>query len=416
MAAPPRVVITGMGMVTPLGAEIDTVWQNLIAGKSGIAPITFFDATDFSTRFAGEVKNFDASGYLERKDSRWMDRFTQLTVVAGDKALVDAGLTPQTFPVDPERIGVVIGSGQGGLEVIQDGVTALVQRGPRRVSPFFVPGSIVNMASGALSIRYGTLGANHCVVSACATGVGAIGDGYHMIRRGDADMAIVGGVEAAITGIGMAGFCSARAMSARNDDPEHASRPFDADRDGFVMAEGAAVLILETLEGALNRGARIWAEIGGVGLASDAYHITNTHPEGRGAIGAMRNAIRAAHATPDQVGYINAHATSTEIGDAGEAKAINTFVGGRRVPVSSTKSMTGHMLGAAGAAEAAFTVLALHHQILPPTINQFRRDPNIDLDTVPNEARHHSFDLALSNAFGFGGSNASIALRRWQGV
>ncbi len=409
-----RVVVTGMGLVTPIGNTVEENWQAILSGRSGIGPITRFNPKRFPTHFAGEVKNFDASKFLDGKELRRNDRYVHYAVAAADQALADAGLEPSELP--HERTGVIIGSGMGGLESFEQNARILFERGPRRVSPFFVPLVIANIASGVLSIRYGTRGPNYATVSACATGAHAIGDGFDLIRLGHADVMIVGGAEATITEIGLAGFNAARALSTRNDEPERASRPFDAERDGFVMAEGAGVLVLERLEHAQARGARIWAEVLGIGMSSDAFHVTAPPEDGGGAARAMRNLLSQAQLSPQDVDYINAHATSTPQGDVAEAAAIKEVFGERAgsIPVSSTKSMTGHLLGAAGVVELAYTILALHHQILPPTINYQHPDPACDLDCVPNEPRPARIRVAISNAFGFGGTNASLAVARFE--
>ena len=409
-----RVVVTGMGLLTPIGNTVEENWQAILAGRSGIGPITRFDPGPYATRFAGEIKNFDVSRFLDSKEVRRNDRYVHYAVAAADEALADAALEPSTLPL--ERTGIIIGSGMGGLESFEHNVRALFERGPRRVSPYFVPLVIANIASGVLSIRYGTRGPNYATVSACATGAHAIGDGFDLIRMGRADVMVVGGAEAALTEIGLAGFNAARALSTRNDAPEKASRPFDAERDGFVMAEGAGVLILESLEHARARGARIRAELLGIGMSSDAFHITAPPKDGAGAALALRSLLKEAGLQPGDVGYVNAHATSTPPGDVAEVAAIKAVFGdhANNLPVSSTKSITGHLLGAAGAVEAAYTVLALSHQILPPTINYEHPDPDCDVDCVPNEPRPATFRVAISNAFGFGGTNAAVAFQRFE--
>lgn len=409
-----RVVITGMGLVTPIGNTVEENWQAILAGRSGIGPITRFDPAPFATRFAGEVKNFDVTQFLDSKEVRRNDRYVHYAVAAADEALASAGFEASELPA--ERTGIIIGSGMGGLESFEVNTRALFERGPRRVSPYFVPLVIANIASGVLSIRYGTRGPNYSTVSACATGAHAIGDGLDLIRLGRVDVMIVGGAEAALTQIGLAGFNAARALSTRNDAPEQASRPFDAERDGFVMAEGAGVLVLERLEHARARGARIWAELLGIGMSSDAFHITAPPEDGGGAALALRNLLDEAQLSPSDVGYINAHATSTPQGDIAEVAAIKSVFGehANALPISSTKSMTGHLLGAAGAVEAAYTILALHHQILPPTINYQHPDPACAVDCVPNEPRPATFRVAVSNAFGFGGTNAALAFSRFE--
>jgi 3-oxoacyl-[acyl-carrier-protein] synthase II len=403
-----------MGLVTPIGNTVEENWQAILAGRSGIGPITRFDPAPFATRFAGEVKNFDVTQFLDSKEVRRNDRYVHYAVAAADEALASAGFEASELPA--ERTGIIIGSGMGGLESFEVNTRALFERGPRRVSPYFVPLVIANIASGVLSIRYGTRGPNYSTVSACATGAHAIGDGLDLIRLGRVDVMIVGGAEAALTQIGLAGFNAARALSTRNDAPEQASRPFDAERDGFVMAEGAGVLVLERLEHARARGARIWAELLGIGMSSDAFHITAPPEDGGGAALALRNLLDEAQLSPSDVGYINAHATSTPQGDIAEVAAIKSVFGehANALPISSTKSMTGHLLGAAGAVEAAYTILALHHQILPPTINYQHPDPACAVDCVPNEPRPATFRVAVSNAFGFGGTNAALAFSRFE--
>jgi len=409
-----RVVITGIGLVTPLGLTIEENWQALMAGRSGIAPITRFDASHLPTQFAGEVKNFDPVEYMDVKEVRHYDRYLHLAVAAADKALADAGLQPKDLP--HETTGILIGSGMGGMETFVENTLALRDKGPRRVSPFFVPAIISNMAPGLLTIRYGTRGPNYAITSACATGAHSLGESLEMIRRGTAEVMIAGGSEAAIIELGVAGFAAARALSRRNDEPQRASRPYDVDRDGFVMAEGAGVLILESAEHAQARSARIWAEIAGSGYSSDASHPTAPPADGAGAALAMRLALRDAGLRREDIGYINAHATSTPLGDRAEAAAIRSVFGEhtKNVAVSSTKSMTGHLLGAAGAVEAAYTALAIHHQRLPPTINLDQVEPECELNHVANTARAATLKYALSNAFGFGGTNAALVIGRYE--
>lgn len=407
-----RVVITGMGVVTSLGLGIEPFWQNLLVGKSGIGPITSFDASAFTTRFAAEVHDFNPEEFMERKEARRMDRFVQFSVAATRMAMEDAcfNITPE----NAERVGVLIGSGIGGILTIEEQFRIMLEKGPDRISPFFIPMLISDMASGQVSILFGAKGPNSTVVTACATGTHAIGDAFHIIRRGDADAMIAGGAEAAISPLGLGGFCAARALSTRNDDPEHASRPFDADRDGFVMAEGAGVLILESLACARQRNARIYAEVIGYGLSGDAFHITAPAPEGEGAARAMRMALCHARIKPEEVDYINAHGTSTIPNDRLETAAIKSVFGeaAYRVAISSTKSMTGHLLGAAGAVEAAICALAIKHQIVPPTINYVTPDPECDLDYTPNKPCPRRIRVAMSNSFGFGGHNATVILRQ----
>lgn len=411
---PVRVVVTGMGLVTPLGNTVEENWDAILGCRSGISLISRFDPSIFPTHIAGEVKNFDPAHYMDGKEIRRNDRYVHYAIAASDQALADAGLEPAA--ISSERSGVIIGSGMGGLESLEANARLLFERGPRKVSPYFVPLVIANIAAGVLSIRYGIRGPNYATVSACATGAHAIAAGCDQIRVGRADLMVVGGAEATITEIALAGFTAARALSTRNDAPEQACRPFDKERDGFVMSEGAGVLILEPLDRALARGARIWAEILGVGMSSDAFHITAPAEDGSGAALAMRNAVKEAGLEPTDIGYINAHATSTPLGDPAEVAAIKSVFGehAKKLPVSSTKSQTGHLLGAAGAVETAYTILALYHQILPPTINYQHPDPRCDLDCVPNEPRPATFRYALSNAFGFGGTNASVAVARYE--
>ena len=406
-----RVVITGLGLVTPLGIGVEETWSGLCAGRSGIGPITRFDTTGFPVTIAGEVKGFDPARYVDKKDVKKMDTFIHYACAAGLMALDDAGLRVE--PANAERIGVYIGSGIGGLRAIEEWHEVLRQKGPTRITPFFIPMTIINMASGQLAIQIGAKGPNSAAVTACATGNHCIGDAFRIIQRGDADAMIAGGTEAAITPLAVAGFAASRALSARNDAPERASRPFDRDRDGFVIGEGAGVVVLEALESARRRDAKIYAEIVGYGASADAYHITAPPEDGEGAVRCMRAALVDGGAKPDDVGYINAHATST-MADAIETRAIKTVFGpSPKAVVSSTKSMTGHLLGAAGGIEAVFAVLAIHREILPPTINLDHPDPACDLDYIPNTARRARVDLALSNSFGFGGVNACLLFRRY---
>lgn len=400
-------------MISPLGLTTAENWENAVAGKSGISPITLFDATGYKTNFAGEVKNFDPTKFIEKKEIKKMDRFIQFAIAAADEAVADSGL--QITPENADRVGVVVGSGMGGLDTLGNYVLVCDQKGPDRVSPFFIPGCVINLAPGQISIRTGAAGPNFSPVSACATGTHAIGEAYHIIKRGEADAIISGGAEATITPVAVAGFVNLTALSSRNDAPEKASRPFDADRDGFVMGEGAGILVLEELEHALARGAKIYAEVIGFGMNSDAYHITSPLPDGSGAARCMELAIQSAGLAVTDVDYINAHGTSTPVNDAMETKAIKKLFGehAAKVLVSSTKSMTGHMLGAAGGVEAAFTALALHHQIVPPTINLENPDPECDLDYVANEARQAPIEVGISNSFGFGSTNACVALKRY---
>jgi 3-oxoacyl-[acyl-carrier-protein] synthase II len=410
-----RVVITGMGMITPIGSELNTFWENIIAGKSGIGPITRFDAGEYASQIAAEVKNFNPEEYMDKKEARRMDRFVQLAVAAASNALKDAKLNVRE-DVNPERVGVYVGSGIGGLETWEEQTKVLYNKGPRRLSPFFIPMMIANMASGMVSIMSGAKGPNSAAISACATSTHAIGDASRLIQRGDADIMICGGAEATITPIGVGGFCAMRAMSTRNDQPEKASRPFDLDRDGFVMGEGSGILVLESLEHALKRGAHIYGEVIGYGMSGDAHHISDPSPEGEGAARCMNIALKDAGIEPNEVGYINAHGTSTPVGDEHETQAIKKVYGDHayKLAVSSTKSMTGHLLGAAGAVEAIVCALALERQTLPPTINYETPDPDCDLDYVPNESRKANFRVAMSNSFGFGGHNATVVLKKYE--
>nr|BCX00390.1 MAG: 3-oxoacyl-[acyl-carrier-protein] synthase 2 [Bacteroidota bacterium] len=407
-----RIVVTGMGLISPVGHSVAESWKAILEGRSGIGPITYFDPSPYPTRVAGEVKHFDPSRVLDPKTARRYDRFLHFLLVAAREALEQSGLLeyPELF----EETGVLIGSGIGGIRNIEETVLLLHEKGLKYVSPFFVPGSIINMASGLLSIEYGFKGPNLSVVSACSTGNHTIGEGYHMLQRGDARVMIVGGTEASITPLGLAGFCAARALSTLNEPPEAASRPFDRSRDGFVMGEGAGVLVLEPLDQALARGARPLAEIVGYGMSADAYHITAPHPAGEGAYRSMKRALEHAGIPPAEVGYINAHATGTPVGDIIEVEAIVRLFGQNAPPTSSTKSAVGHLLGAAGAIEAIFTIQALRDQMLPPTINFREPEPNDPLDHVP-VARPAVFEYALSNAFGFGGTNTTVVFRRYEG-
>lgn len=408
-----RVVVTGMGAVTPLGNDVETFWTNLKAGKSGITPIDSFDVTDFSAKIAGQVRNFDVGEYMDAKEARRFDRFAQFAVGAAVSAMKDSGLT--ITPENATNVGVYIGSGIGGIHTLLDNYQILKTREPRRVSPFVVPMMIPNIGSGQVAILLGAKGPNSTPVTACATGTNAIGDAYRVIERGEADVMIAGGAEAAITDLALSGFGNMKALSTRNDEPERASRPFDADRDGFVMAEGAGILVLESLEHAQARNAKIYAEIVGYGMSADAHHITAPAPGGEGAYEAMRRAVADAGITPAQIEYINAHGTSTDIGDRGETLAIKRLFGddAYRIAVSSNKSMLGHMLGAAGGVEAIASIMTLREGILPPTINYETPDPDCDLDYVPNEAREAEVNYVLSNSFGFGGHNACIVLKKF---
>ena len=406
-----RVAVTGMGIVCPVGVGVDVAWDALLAGRSGIRTLTAFDTTGYSVHFGGYIDDFDPSAVLDAKESRRMSRFQQFAMVAAAEAMDDAGLNV-VDPAESERYGVIVGSGIGGLGLMEEQVRVLHERGPSRVSPTLVPGMIVDLAAGHISIRYGLRGINYAPVSACATGNHSIGEAFEAIRRDTADVVLAGGFDAGITPLGLAGFCAARALSTRNDDPRTASRPFDAGRDGFVMGEGGAVLVLEDWDHAVARGASIRAEVVGYGATADAYHITAPHPDGDGAKRALRLAMRQAGVTARDVGYINAHGTSTQLGDAAETGAIKEVFGSDVPPVSSTKSMTGHLLGGAAAIEAVACVRALQTGILPPTINLTDPDPACDLDYVANVARKTDPDIAMSNSFGFGGHNATIVLAR----
>ncbi|TJY43222.1 beta-ketoacyl-[acyl-carrier-protein] synthase II [Cohnella pontilimi] len=409
-----RVVVTGMGVVTSLGSDIPAFWNNLLAGKSGISRIEAFDTSDYTTKIAAEIKNFNPEQFgLDKKISRKMDRFVQFGAAASLMALQDSGLKLGEN-ADPERVGVIVGSGIGGLGTWEEQHTILMEKGPRRVSPFFIPMMIANMASGQVSMLTGAKGPNTTAVTACATGTHSIGDSFKMIQRGDADAMICGGAEATIRPIGLAGFCSMRAMSTRNDEPEKASRPFDIDRDGFVMGEGSGVLILESLEHAQKRGAHIYAEVIGYGMSGDAYDMVEPDPDG--AARSMARAIKDAGIAPEEIEYINAHGTSTPVGDKSETMAIKTTFGGHayKLAVSSTKSMTGHLLGAAGGIESVILALSLQNGEIPPTINLDNQDPELDLDYVPNKARKAGIRTALSNSFGFGGHNATIIMRKYE--
>ena len=410
-----RVVVTGVGLVCGCGIGTDEVWRNLLAGKSGVGPITHFDATAFDCRIAGEVRNFDPLNWVEKKEVKKMGRFIQLALAASDFAMRMSTLeiTPELAPA----AGVYIGSGIGGFDVIEREHTKYMQGGPGKISPFFIPASIVNLASGHVSIRYGAKGPNSATATACSAGAHAIGDAYKIIQRSDAEVMIAGGAEAAITPMSVGGFAAMRALSTRNDEPERASRPFDAQRDGFVIGEGAGVLILESLDLARRRGAKILAEIVGYGMSGDAYHITQPAEGGDGGYRVTLAALKDGNISPSEVSYVNAHGTSTPIGDAIETTALTRVFGenAKKVPISSTKSMTGHLLGGAGGLEAGISVLALRDQILPPTINYENPDPVCDLDYVPNHARKAEAVYALSNSFGFGGTNASLLFKRWDG-
>lgn len=406
-----RVVVTGIGVISPVGIGIEAFWQSLINGKSGLGPVTQFDASQLATRIAGEVKDFDPLQYLDKKEARRMDRYTQFALSAAKMAVEDAAL--DLDKLDRLRVGVVLGTGIGGTKTFEDQHQVLLERGPNRVSPFFVPMMIANIAAGQISIMLDAHGPNYTVVSACASATNAIGEAFKVIQRGDADVVITGGTEAAVTATSMAGFCAMKAMSTRNDDPQGASRPFDKDRDGFVLSEGAGILVLESLEHAQARGAKIYGEMAGYGCTADAYHITAPAPDGTHAARAMALALKDGDLETEEVDYINAHGTSTDLNDKLETMAIKQVFGKRagQIPISSTKSMTGHLLGAAGAIEAIICLLTINRGIIPPTINYETPDPECDLDYVPNQARQAQVKVALSNSFGFGGHNATIVVK-----
>lgn len=405
-----RVVVTGLGVVSPVGIGVDTAWANIVAGKSGITRITKFDPSNFSSQIAGEVKDFDVSQYLPAKEARRMDTFIQYGLAAAIEAVKDSGI--EATEENAERIGVSIGSGIGGLGLIEETNDTYDEGGPRKVSPFFIPGTIINMISGNLSIMFGFKGPNVSIVTACTTGTHSIGDAARMIEYGDADAMVAGGAEAAITELSVAGFASARALSSRNDDPATASRPWDKDRDGFVIGEGAGVMVLEEYEFAKKRGAKIYAELVGYGMSADAYHMTAPNMDGPRR--SMRNALNNAGVNPDEVQFVNAHGTSTPLGDANETNAIKAAFGdhAKNIVVNSTKSMTGHLLGGAGGLESVFTVLSIHNQISPPTINIFNQDPECDMDFCANTARDMKIEVALKNNFGFGGTNGSLVFKK----
>jgi len=407
-----RVVITGLGAVTPLGNTVADTWKGLCEGRSGIAPITHFDVSAFSTRFGGSIRDFDVTAYIPAKEARRIDQFLHYGVAAGIQAVRDAGLAEAGY--DPLRVGVAAGSGIGGITSIEDALRTIDSVGPRKISPFFVPGSIINMIAGTLSILFNFQGPNIAITTACTTGTHNIGIAARMIAFGDADAMVVGGAEMATSPVGLGGFCAARALSTRNDDPQTASRPWDADRDGFVLSDGAGLLVLEEYEAARRRGANIYAELCGFGMSGDAHHITSPPEDGRGAAACMQNALRDAGIGIDAVQYINAHGTSTPAGDLAETLAIRRVFGSHadRIAVSSTKSMVGHLLGASGAVEAIFSVLSLRDQIAPPTINLHKPGPGCDLDYVPNTARQWPMQVVVSNSFGFGGTNGSLVFRR----
>ena len=407
-----RVVVTGLGVLSPVGNDYASTWQNIVNGQSGIGPITVFDASEYTTHFAGEVKDFNVEDYIAKKETKKMDKFIQFGIAAGKQALADSGLA--ITEKNAARVGVAIGSGIGGLSLIEENHTKLLNSGPKRISPFFVPATITNMISGFLSIMEGLKGPNLNIVTACTTGVHNIGVAARIIAYGDADAMLAGGAEASICPLGLGGFAAARALSTRNDAPEIASRPWDKDRDGFVMGEGAGVVMLEEYESAKARGAKIYAELVGFGMSGDAYHMTSPPENGEGAAAAMQNALNDASINARQVGYINAHGTSTPAGDIAEVAAVKSIFQGyaKKVPVSSTKSMTGHLLGAAGAVEAIFTILALRDQVAPPTINLDNPGEGCDLDFVPHETRSVNMEYALCNSYGFGGTNGSLLFKK----
>ncbi|MBW9256751.1 MAG: beta-ketoacyl-ACP synthase II [Candidatus Thiodiazotropha sp. (ex. Lucinisca nassula)] len=407
-----RVVVTGLGMVAPVGLDVASSWENIQAGQSGIQPITHFDVESFSTQFGGPIYGFEVTDYIPKKEAKKMDKFIHYGVAAGIQAINDSGL--EVTEENADRIGVLIGSGIGGITGIENSYQSYLDGGPRKISPFFVPSSIINMVSGNLSIMYGLKGPNYSIVSACSSGAHSIAEAAMMIRFGRTDVMIAGGAEMATSPVGLGGFAAARALSRRNDDPQAASRPWDKDRDGFVLSDGAGVVVLEEYEQAKARGAKIYAELVGVGMNSDAYHMTAPSKDGSGAAQCMEMALKDAGINLEEVDYINAHGTSTPAGDVAETLAVKRAFGdhAHKLCVSSTKSMTGHMLGAAGGAEAVFTILALHNQVVPPTINLENQDPDCDLDYVPNTAREMKLDVVISNSFGFGGTNGTLAFRR----
>ena len=409
-----RVVVTGLGMVTPLGIGVEKTWEAICRGESGIGNITRFDASDFPTKIAGEVKDFNPSDYIDKKEIKKMDIFIHYALAGAIMAVDDSGL--KITDENADMVGVLVGAGLGGLPSIEKYYDIYLKEGVRRISPFFIPMLIANLASGQISIRFGAKGPNSCVVTACATGTNAIGDAYKIIQRGDADVMIAGGTESVITPLGIGGFCAARALSTRNDEPKRASRPFDKNRDGFVMGEGSGILILEEMESALKREAKIYCEVVGYGMSADAFHITSPPPGGEGAVRCMKMALKSGGISPTEVDYINAHATST-FADSLETQAIKTVFNEHayKLSVSSTKSMTGHLLGAAGGVEAIFSILAIERGTIPPTINYETKDPECDLDYVPNTARKSDVNVAMSNSFGFGGTNATVIFKKYKG-
>ena len=407
-----RVVVTGLGVISPVGIDVPSAWDAIINGRSGIGPITRFDSAAFNTHIAGEVKGFDPAKYMSGKEARRYDSFIHYGIAAAKEALADAGITAN--PTHPDRYGLSIGSGIGGLPLIQETYAAYLAGGPRKISPFFIPGSIINMISGLISIEYGFQGPNLAVVTACSTANHSIGESMRKIEYGDADVMVVGGSEAAICELGIGGFNAARAISTRNDDPAGASRPWDVDRDGFVLGEGAGVLVIEEYEHAKARGAKIYCELVGYGVSGDAYHVTAPREDGDGARRCMGNALKNASLNSSDVDYVNAHGTSTPLGDIAEATAVKAAFGDhtKKLMVSSTKSMTGHLLGAAAGVEAVFAILALHYGVIPPTINLHKQDPAVDLDLVPNTARRTKVNVVMSNSFGFGGTNSTLVFKR----
>ncbi len=407
-----RVVITGLGIISPVGIGIQTAWPNIVAGKSGITRVTRFDASAFASQIAGEVKGFEVTQYLSPKDARRMDTFIHYGLAAGIEAIKDSGI--EVTPENAERIGVNIGSGIGGLPMIEETHSEYLQHGPRKILPFFIPSTIINMISGNLSIMYGLKGPNLAIVTACTTSTHCIGESARLITYGDADIMIAGGAEATVSPLAIGGFSTARALSCRNDDPETASRPWDLDRDGFVLSEGAGVVVLEEYEHAKARNAPIYAELAGFGMSADAHHMTAPCEDGDGALRCMKNALKNAGVNPDEVDYVNAHGTSTSLGDIAETVAVKRCFGdhAKKLAVSSTKSMTGHLLGAAGGIEAIFCALGIRHQIAPPTMNIFNQDPQCDLDYVPNTARNMPINVAISNSFGFGGTNGTLVFKK----
>ncbi len=409
-----RVVVTGMGVLTPVGNSVYEMWQNLLSGKSGIGKVTLFDVSTYPTKIAGEIKNFNPEEVLGKKEIKRTPRFIQYALKASKEALTQSGLNLDT--IDKERVAVVVGSGIGGLNIIEEQQTVLLQKGVSRISPFLIPMLIPNMAGAYISMRYGFKGPNFCIVTACATSTHSIGEAYKLIKRGDAEVAVTGGVEGAITPLGLAGFCAARSLSERNDEPEKASRPFDKNRDGFVMADGAGILILEELEFAKKRGAKILAEVFGYGASDDAFHMTAPPENGEGGALCMKNALKDAGIKPEEINYINAHGTSTLLNDQAETRAIKSVFGeyAYKIPINSTKSMTGHMLGGTGAVEAIVCILSIMNGVLHPTINLETPDPECDLDYVPNVKRQHNVKYALTNSFGFGGHNATLIFKKYE--